>query len=136
MAGVSPEIVQRERWHQRVLIVADQEEPRRDVPVLPNRRAATRCSIVVGSAELSKCTTRVQRRVVLERDVGVGVVRSLQREARRSPVLPPVVVPLESVVILSLLPVEESHPCGPRLLVRAPEKTEVIDLESIGATQV
>src|SRR6202022_3401190 len=34
------------------------------------------------------------------------------------------------------LAVEETPPCGPRLLVRAPEETEVIDLESIGATKV
>ena len=68
--------------------------------------------------------------------MSVGVVRRLERQAVSSPVLHPVVVPLKAVVVLSLVPVEETNPSIPRHLVCAPEVAQVIDLESLGAALI
>ncbi len=81
--------------------------------ILPNGRSAARCAIIVHSAELAKRTTRVEAHVVLERDMRVGIVGSLERQPIRRPVLPPVVIQLKSVVEPMLLPIEETSPRVP-----------------------
>ena len=58
--------------------------------------SAARCAIVVRRAELADRAAHVQAPVVLERDVHVRVVRRLERQPVRRPVLPPVVVQLEA----------------------------------------
>src|SRR6266566_9610605 len=131
-ATASLEIVEPHIGHQRSAIVAGDAHPWSDVAILSDRRAAALRTIIVSGAQLSHSSARVEPPVVPERDVGVGIVRGLERQPGRSPVLPPVVVQLKAVVELSLVPVEESGPRIPRHLVGPPEVAEVIDLEPFG----
>src|SRR6266436_3708767 len=135
-ATASLGIVEPHIGHQRSAIVAGDAHPRSDVGILPDRRATARRTIIVSGAQLSHSSARVESPVVPERDVGVGIVRSLERQPVRGPVLPPVVVQLKAVVELSLVPVEESGPGIPRYLVCAPEVAQVIDLESLGSALI
>src|SRR5690349_13426713 len=98
--------------------------------ILANRRSAARCAIVVHSAELPECATKMEPHIVLERDMSVRVVRALERKSVGRPVLPPVLVQLESVVEPTLLSIEESGPRAPRRLIRSTQKSEIIDFES------
>jgi hypothetical protein len=102
-------------------------EPRKK---FPHRRSAARLAVIVRRAELSNRSAGVDAPVVLEVDVQVGVVRRLEREAVVGPVLPPVVIPLEALVVLPHVAIEEPGPRCPRLLVGALQVPEVIDLEA------
>src|SRR6266511_3443607 len=126
-ASVASEKVEAHIGYDRLAIVARDEEPGSDVPILSNGRPASRCAIVVHLAELADGTTGVQSPVVLEVDVRVGVVCRLERQAVRGPVLPPVVVELKPVVEQPLLSIEQSDPGVPRHLVRPPQKAKVVD---------
>src|SRR5437763_1158039 len=78
-----------------------------------NCGAAAQLTIVVGLAELADRSTHVPTPVILEGDVGVGVVRALEREPIGRPPLPPVVVQLEAIVEEARLTVKESRPGAP-----------------------
>src|SRR5437763_5141301 len=68
--------------------------------------------------------------IVLEVDVHIGVVRRLEWQSIRGPILPPVVVPLKARVEVARLAVKKSRPRGPGLLVGATQEAEVVYLET------
>src|SRR6267142_5957932 len=129
-ATVAAEPVEPEIRHDRLAVVAIDAEPGREVGVLAHRRAAARAGIAVRRAELPDRPAEMQRPGVAERRVRVGVERPLLRQPRRSPVLPPVEVPLKALVELARVPVEVARPGAPRNLIGALAVPEVVRLKA------
>src|SRR4029079_11852137 len=129
-AAIAAEVIHGEVRHERLSVVSDNEEPRRDVRVLPDGWTTAGGSIVIRLAKLAECAAHVPAPVVLERDVNVGVVGCFERKSISGPVLPPVVVPVEPVVEIALLAIVVSDPCAPVLLVSTAKEAQVVAFES------
>ncbi len=129
MPGPAAEVVDRQVGHHAAPVVAVDEEPRRDVGVLPHRGPTACRAVVVGGAELAHGPAGVNAPVVAQREVQVRVGRPLHGQAFRGPLLPPVPVPLEALIERAHAPVEEPDPGGPGVLTRALEVAEIVDLE-------
>src|SRR6185437_4710375 len=105
--------VRRQRRNGSAPLVAADVEPRRDVAILANRRAAARAAIVVRRTELTERAANARRPVVGPREVHVAVVCRFLRQAIGRPVLPPVVVPLEALIEAAHVPIEVTDPRAP-----------------------
>src|SRR6266480_6312121 len=78
----------------------------------------------------------MERPLVVERGVRVGIERTFFRQARRGPELPPVEVPPKQRVELAGVAVVPARPGRPHLLIRALQITEIVDLKAGGAALV
>src|SRR5258706_16317033 len=111
-------------------VVAVDAQPRGDVGILPDRRPAARAVIAIRRAELPYRSAEVERPGVVERGVRVRVERALLGKPRGRPVLPPVEIPLEALIQLARVAVEETRPRGPLRLIGAPREPPVVGLET------
>src|SRR5260221_8504415 len=111
-------------------VVAVDAQPRGDVGILPDRRPAARAVVAIRRAELPYRAAEVERPGVVERGVRVRVERALLGKPGGRPVLPPVEIPLEALIQLARVAVEETRPRAPRQLIGPTQIPQVVGLET------
>src|SRR6185503_11083803 len=134
--AVAREVAPEHHGIRGLAVIPDDHHPRREVGVLSYRGPAARAIVAVRRAELAQGAAEVERPLVMEGGVRVGIERPLLRQPRGRPVLPPVEVPAEQRVELRRAAIVPSRPGRPHLLVRALQIAEIVDLESGGAALV